>query len=210
MMRFVEGTSPLHRADARAKLCALAAFLATTVIFKTPPAALAATTASIAFLAVSGVPARRAWRDVRALAAVALIPLAVQAFAYPGATPYSLGPVRVTAEGIAFGALNAILLANALLAVSVLMYTTREPDLAGALRWFRLPRDVVASFALSLRFIPVIERELAAVRVAQAVRGERFSRPQAAFSLLVPVLHKLFRRARDVSIALEVRGFPPA
>jgi energy-coupling factor transport system permease protein len=64
---------------------------------------------------------------------------------------------------------------------------------------------------LGLRFFPVLEEELAAILQAQAARGLELGSTTRRVLRLVPILLpfclRSIRRAGDVALAMELRGF---
>lgn len=82
------------------------------------------------------------------------------------------------------------------------------------LRWLRLPVDDFALMTLiALRFIPTLFEEMEQLVKAQAARGASFSsgslrdRLQSVLALFVAFLRNTLRRAADLSIALDARGY---
>lgn len=82
------------------------------------------------------------------------------------------------------------------------------------LRWLRLPVDDFALMTLiALRFIPTLFEEFEQLLKAQAARGASFSRGSprdrvnSGLALLVAFLRNTLRRASDLSIALDARGY---
>lgn len=86
--------------------------------------------------------------------------------------------------------------------------------LLAPLRWLRLPVDDFALMTLlALRFLPTLVEEAAQLLKAQTARGASFSsgtpgaRVQSGLALLVPFLRSTLRRASELAIALEARGY---
>lgn len=82
------------------------------------------------------------------------------------------------------------------------------------LRWLHLPVDDFALMVLlALRFLPVLVEEIEQLIKAQAARGSSFSsgtlleRVQSGLALLLPFLRNTLRRASELSVALEARGY---
>ncbi|HEY7340044.1 MAG TPA: energy-coupling factor transporter transmembrane component T, partial [Ktedonobacterales bacterium] len=82
------------------------------------------------------------------------------------------------------------------------------------LRRFRVPADEFGLMTLvALRFIPVLVQETEQLIKAQVSRGANFTtgsvgaRIRGASSLLVPMLQGALRRAEDLSMAIEARGY---
>lgn len=82
------------------------------------------------------------------------------------------------------------------------------------LRWLRLPVDDFALMTLiALRFIPTLIEEAEQLIKAQRARGASFStgslrvRAQSMLALFVPFMRSTLRRASELSIALDARGY---
>ncbi len=207
-MTFCAGASPVHRCDARVKIALLLAF--SIGIFFVP------TWWGMAMCAIA----------VGALIAIARIPLA--------SVNRMLVPVYVMAafallfnvigspsvEGLVAGLMVAVRMVVLVAASFAVCLTTTPTELLAAFKWFigplrhlRVPVDDIAfTLALSLRFIPVIEREFATVRAAQKSRGAELSGSLpnklriwgAAFSA---VFVGLFRHADNLAVAMDSRCY---
>jgi energy-coupling factor transport system permease protein len=81
------------------------------------------------------------------------------------------------------------------------------------LRWLRLPiYDLGMILFIALRFIPVLANELDTIQKAQFIRGVDFTgsirtRIKRAAALVLPVFFSALRRADDLSVAIETRGY---
>lgn len=82
------------------------------------------------------------------------------------------------------------------------------------LRWLRLPVDDFALMTLiALRFIPTLIEEAEQLTKAQSARGASFStgslreRTQSMLALFVPFMRNTLRRASELAVALEARGY---
>lgn len=82
------------------------------------------------------------------------------------------------------------------------------------LRWLRLPVDDFALMTLiALRFIPTLFEEIEQLIKAQTARGASFSsgspgdRVRSVIALFVAFLRNTLRRASDLAIALDARGY---
>ncbi|MCK5127062.1 MAG: energy-coupling factor transporter transmembrane protein EcfT [candidate division Zixibacteria bacterium] len=81
------------------------------------------------------------------------------------------------------------------------------------LRLVKIPvYDLGMILFIALRFIPVLSSEMEMIRKAQYIRGVSFSgkwmeRVKNSVSLVVPVFFSALRRADDLSIAIETRGY---
>ncbi|MEX2375806.1 MAG: cobalt ECF transporter T component CbiQ [Dehalococcoidia bacterium] len=218
--RYEERDSLLHRADARAKL--LAAFLCIFVISATPEAAWAV----IALLALpvpvgAFVSRLGPWLVLRrtflALPFVlAAVPLA---FTRDGEIIATLPVLGWTASREGAEAVATILLRSWIsVGVAVLLVsTTSIVDLLRALRWFRVPRLLVATVFFAYRYVFVIGDE--AQRMLRARASRSASRPgyrpggtvrwraSVAGHMVGALFVRSLERSERVFAAMQSRGY---
>lgn len=207
-LTYLAGDTPLHRCDARAKVLALLAF--SIAVFLVPGwwgvAVLAVIV--VAAMASARIPAP----TMLGMLAPVLVLAAFTALFHVIANPHVEGLL----SGLFFGARMVVLVAGSF----VVCLVTSSRDLLQAFRWLisplrhvRVPVDDIAfTLALSLRFIPVIEREFETVRAAQKSRGAESSGSfahklriwGAAFSA---VFVGLFRHADALATAMDARCY---
>ncbi|HLX39190.1 MAG TPA: energy-coupling factor transporter transmembrane component T [Ktedonobacteraceae bacterium] len=138
----------------------------------------------------------------------------------PGTRTFPIGPLSITDTGVWL--LMSLSVFIALYAFSILLTMTTSPialiegltKLMLPLRWVRLPVDDFALMTLiSLRFIPTLFEEVDQLLKAQMSRGADYAngtireRIQSLLALFVPLIQGVLRRASDLSIALEARGY---
>ena len=127
----------------------------------------------------------------------------------------------ITDVGVRQGTLFAGRLLVVIGTSTLLLLTTTPTDLADGLerllrplaRW-RIPvSELSLMLTIALRFIPTIFEEAYRIQRAQVARGATlqqglFRRLHAVVSILIPVYVAVFRRATELGIALEARGYP--
>lgn len=138
----------------------------------------------------------------------------------PGAA-LPIGPIVITYDGI-WVEVTVFAVFLTLFACSLLLTMTTSPialiegltRLLTPLRWLRLPVDDFALMVLiALRFMPTLLEEVELLVKAQSARGADYThgsvreRLQSLIALFVPFIHSTLRRASDLSIALEARGY---
>jgi energy-coupling factor transport system permease protein len=88
-----------------------------------------------------------------------------------------------------------------------------EKLLAPLKRWNMPVHELALMMSISLRFIPTLMEETEKIIKAQAARGVDFSsgpfseRMKAMTSLLIPLFISAFKRAEELAVAMEVRGY---
>lgn len=108
-----------------------------------------------------------------------------------------------------------------ILITSLLTLSTMPTDINNALEWILAPLKLIkvpvgvfsTLISLTLRFIPTLMSESRKIMNAQASRGVDFASssifkkvPQIT-SLLIPMLVISFKRAEDLALAMEARGY---
>lgn len=129
--------------------------------------------------------------------------------------------ITITFEGFERGAFIAWQFAILLAGGAFLTMTTAPSRLVGGLEWFLRPLNIIGvrsheialMVSLALRFVPTLLEEMQRVKEAQIARGAVFGRGgpsrriRAVSSLAVPVLMGSLRRADDLAVAMEARGY---
>ncbi len=92
--------------------------------------------------------------------------------------------------------------------------TNAFENLLSPLRIFRIPtRQLSLILSVAIQFIPTLFEETDMIRKAQLSRGARFDsrrlldKARAVVPLVVPIFVAAFRRADELSLAMEARGY---
>lgn len=134
---------------------------------------------------------------------------------------FSFWIFSVSKNGIIQGlkiALNVVLI---LLWVNILLSTTTPLKLMNAIRfyltplkWLKIPiDDLTLIISVSIQFIPILFEEAQSIKKAQTARGAEleskniFKKAGAVVPLVVPIFVSAFKRADELSQALEARGY---
>ena len=150
-----------------------------------------------------------------------IVPLALYAyFSQPTQFPPRLA-YMITSDNVWYSFLFLTLFLT-LYSCSLLLTMTTSPMaliegltmLMTPLRWLRLPVDDFALMSLvALRFVPTLLEEIEQLVKAQAARGSSFSsgslgeRIRSVLALFTPFLRNTLRRASELAIALDARGY---
>jgi energy-coupling factor transport system permease protein len=145
----------------------------------------------------------------------------IHAFFTPGTEVWRWGFLKVTKEGLnqaIFTACRLILL----IAVSSLLTLTTTPisltdgmeSMLGPFKRIGLPaHELSMMMTIALRFIPTLLDETDKIMKAQISRGADFSsgnlikKSKALVPLLVPLFISAFKRAEELALAMEARGY---
>ncbi|WP_210471032.1 energy-coupling factor transporter transmembrane protein EcfT [Sporosarcina sp. 6E9] len=129
--------------------------------------------------------------------------------------------IKIYEEGLRQGIFISIRFLVLVLMTSILTLTTSPisitdgmEDLLNPFKRFKLPvHELALMMSISLRFIPTLMDETDKILKAQLARGSDIStgsikqRIRAVIPLLVPLFVSAFKRAEELAIAMEVRGY---
>lgn len=220
--RFIPGTSFIHRLDPRSKL--LFVFLFIIAVF------LANNTVTYAILLMftllviitSRIRLYFLLNGLKPILFLIVFTMLMHIiFTKEGDLLFQLGFFKIYEEGLRQGIYISIRFLVLVLITSILTLTTSPisitdgmEDLLGPFKRFKLPvHELALMMSISLRFIPTLMDETDKILKAQLARGSDIStgslkqRIRAVVPLLVPLFVSAFKRAEDLAIAMEVRGY---
>lgn len=213
--------SALHRLDPRAKLSLVLGFMIALFFIDQMAVMLGSAIIIPLLLVVSKLPPRWLARSLKPLIFILLFTFVIHLFLTPGPALFRLGPLTGTRTGLARGAFFGLRLILVIAVSSFVTLTTTPVRLTDAmesllkpLKRVRLPVHEFALMAtIALRFIPTLLAEAEGIIRAQKARGADFEsgniirRARSFVPILVPLFVGAFRRADDLAVAMEARGY---
>lgn len=219
---FIPGNSLIHRLDARIKLLSLIVLL--VAIAKTDSligyAIVITLTASV--ITLSGITVKTAVGSAyRMYLFFIFIFLMNACFFSMENTWFSFWIIHPSPDGAIQG-LNVVCRVFLVLVLSNVLTCTTSPmeitnsleSLFSPLRLVKIPTDQIAMIiSVAIQFIPVLFEEADMIRKAQTARGATFDSPKlrekaaAVMPLAIPIFIGAFRRADELSQAMEARGY---
>ncbi|NSL52560.1 energy-coupling factor transporter transmembrane component T family protein [Calidifontibacillus erzurumensis] len=220
--QYVPGDSFIYRMDPRAKI--LAIFLFVFIIFLANNIA----TYSILLLFTVGavlsskVPVRYVFNGLKPILWIVLFTLVLHLFmTKEGDIVVDFGWLTIYEEGIKQGVFISIRFVLLIVITSLLTLTTTPIEITDGMEALLSPfkkigvpaHEIALMMSISLRFIPTLMEETEKIMKAQSARGVDFSsgtlkeRFQAIIPLLVPLFISAFKRAEDLALAMEARGY---
>jgi energy-coupling factor transport system permease protein len=129
--------------------------------------------------------------------------------------------IKVYEEGLRQGIFISVRFLVLVFMTSILTLTTSPISITDGLeillnpfKRFKLPvHELALMMSISLRFIPTLMDETDKIMKAQMARGSDIStgsikeRVKAVVPLLIPLFVSAFKRAEDLAVAMEVRGY---
>lgn len=166
---------------------------------------------------------RRIFSGTGVLFLLILITALLLLFTVPGELLWKWGIFTISREGLSQAIIMAVKLVLLVVVMQMLVTGTSITGLLHGLEWFLSPLkrlrfpvgELVLIMTISLRFIPILNREMTEIRMAQRARGAVFNqgaltkRLNMQISLLVPLLANTMQRAEKLAQAMESRGYMP-
>ncbi len=219
--QYYPADSVLHRLDPRVKLVGTIVFIISLFAFGSVKSYILATAFLVLVIALSKVPFSFMTRGLKAIIMLMMITVLFNLFLTPGEPLVSFWKMTITKQGLKTGAYMAIRLIYLVLGSSVMTLTTTPNDLTdgmekglGFLKKVRVPvHEIAMMMSIALRFIPIIMEETDKIMKAQKARGADFEsgnileRAKSLIPILVPLFISAFRRANDLAMAMEARGY---
>ncbi len=208
---FSEGSSPIHRLDPRVKIIVFTIFsilCATSTGLKTPFLYLSYSICLILLARVKLRPflSRLFLANFFILFIWIFIPLF-----YSGNTHYSIGPLKISKEGVMY-ALSITLKCNGIIIATIaLLSTSTVFSLAHALSHLKVPIKLITIFFLFYRYITVIHLEYLKIKRAVLTRGfiarTNLHTYRTFAYIMAGLLIKSYERAEEIYRAMLCRGF---
>ncbi len=219
----IAADSPIHRLDPRLKM--VTATVIMVLPFIAPSVASQVVLASFVLTVglLSLVPRRPLLRTLQTVFWIGCFMFVYQAFTTPGEPVLHWGQVTVTWTGLASGASQIYRLCLLVITAALLTYTTSPSQLTHGLESLLSPlsrvglpvRELALVMTIALRFVPTMAQEIFKIQKAQRIRGidpagNPVKRIQSWVPMFVPIFVSAFRRADQLAVAMEARGFRSA
>jgi energy-coupling factor transport system permease protein len=220
--QYIEGNSLLHRLDARVKTVCVFILMATIIAASSLWGYVLMLVTIAVLILLSSLSIGCALASVRRVWGFLLVVFMLNALFSDGEGPLAAWWIfRLSSGGIKQGfavVINVVLilvLGNLLtLTTSPIQMTTALESLIKPLKLIGVPTEEVAMIiSVALQFIPTLMEEAESIKIAQLARGARFESkklPERAVSfipLVVPIFIAAVRRADELALAMEARGY---
>jgi energy-coupling factor transport system permease protein len=220
--QYYPGHSIIHKMDPRSKL--LSVFCFVLVIFLATNWVGYGLIAIFVILAMilSKIPIRFIYRGLKPVLLILLFTFILNVLTtHHGAVLIKWRGFELTAGGINHAIFISIRLLAIVIISTLLTLSTTPIEITDGLETLLSPfkkiKFPVHEFALmmsiSLRFIPTLLEETEKIMKAQSARGAEFTsgsfiqRIRAIIPLLIPLFISAFKRADDLAMAMEARGY---
>ncbi|MEG0895418.1 MAG: energy-coupling factor transporter transmembrane component T [Oscillospiraceae bacterium] len=224
--QFFPGNSVIHKLDPRIKILLTVAFIVLLFIIKSTDF-LHLICFGVVFLyliliiAVSKIPLKSILKGVKPIIPLIIFTSLLNMLFINGETIWSFWIISISTEGIRLAIIMSVRIICLIVGASMLTYTTSPIDLTDAierlfkpLKLIKFPvHEMAMMMTIALRFIPTLLEETDKIMSAQKARGADMEtgglvkRAKALIPILIPLFVSAFRRADDLSLAMECRCY---
>lgn len=220
--QYVPGDSFIHRLDPRTKITIIFFFVFIVFFANNVPSYSILVIFALTCMFTSQVPVRFIMKGLTPVWFLIIFTFILHLFVTKeGTVVFDWGIFTFYSGGIIQGFAISIRFFLLILVTSLLTLTTTPleitdgiEDMLHPLKRFKFPvHELALMMSISLRFIPTLMQETDKISKAQASRGVDFrtgpikDRIRAVVPLLVPLFISAFKRAEELAMAMEARGY---
>lgn len=220
--RYVPGNSIIYRLDARAKIAFVFAFVFLVFLANNTPTYIFLLVLSLAIVKMTAISFSYIRQGLQPLIWIMLFTFILHIFfTKQGTLIFDFWFLKIYSGGLIQGIYICIRFFVLLLITTLLTLTTTPIEITDGLESLLAPlkklkfpvHELALMISIALRFIPTLLQETSKIMKAQSARGAKFSlgsmkeRIQAIVALLVPLFINAFKRAEDLAVAMEARGY---
>ena len=220
--QYYPAESFVHKCDPRTKILFLIVYIAAIFTAKNFYGLAACAAVFVVVTACSRVPVKSVLRSVKAIIFLLLFTAVLNLFFYSGETVWvKWGFLKITKEGVFYTIFLSVRLFLLVMGSAILTLTTTPVSLTDGiesllypLKLIRFPvHELALIMSIALRFIPILTDETGRIMNAQKARGAQLDtgkmteRVKALVPVLIPLFISAFRRANDLAMAMEARGY---
>ncbi len=220
--RYVPTDSIIHRMDPRSKLLLIFFFVIIVFIANNLITYSILTLYTLIIVSFSKISFRFLYVGLKPVLWLILFTFLLHLFlTKDGRVLFELGWLKIYQGGLQQGLFISMRFFLLIMMTSLLTLTTSPiaitdglETLLNPLKKLKLPvHELALMMSISLRFIPTLMQETDKIMKAQIARGVEFTsgpikeRVRAIVPLLIPLFISSFKRAEDLAIAMEARGY---
>jgi energy-coupling factor transport system permease protein len=220
--RYVPADSTIHRMDPRSKLIIIFLFVCIIFLANNWLTYIIIGIYTFFMLGLSKIPFRFLYAGLKPVIWLVIFTLILQAlFTKEGSLLFEFGPLKIYEEGLKQGVFISVRFFLLIIMTSLLTLTTTPIEITDGIETLLHPlkkihfpvHEMALMMSIALRFIPTLMQETDKIMKAQMARGVEFSsgpikeRVKAVIPLLIPLFVSAFKRAEELAIAMEARGY---
>ncbi|NLJ73455.1 MAG: energy-coupling factor transporter transmembrane protein EcfT [Firmicutes bacterium] len=219
--QYIPGSSIIHRLDPRTKILSTMFLIISLFLVDSFWGYGLIGLGIILVIRASEIPWKFVLRGLKPLFVILLLTVSLHLFMTEGEPIFQIWFLKVTREGVIRGLMMGFRLILLVVGTSLLTLTTSPINLTDGIESLLKPgkkigipaHELAMMMTIALRFIPTLLEETEKIMKAQMARGADFQsggiiqRAKSLIPLLVPLFVNAFRRADDLAVAMEARGY---
>ncbi len=219
--QFFPGKSLIHRLDPRMKIILVVLYVVLLFVVNSAVGYAAMAIFTFAVIAITKIPVKLYFRGLKPLLFIVAFTALLNLFYSSGEPLIQFWIFKITLNGIKTAVFMVVRILLLVLGTSVLSYTTSPIVLTGGMERLLSPlakikipvQEFSMMMTIALRFIPTLLEETDKIMNAQKARGADFEsggivqRAKALTPILIPLFVSAFRRADELAVAMECRGY---
>lgn len=220
--RYVPADSLLHKMDSRSKLLTIFLFVCIVFIANNAVTYGILLLYTLTMVGLSKIPLRFILNGLIPVLWLVSFTLIIHLFfTKEGEIIFQWGWITIYEEGLRQGIFISLRFFLLILMTSLLTLTTTPIEITDGIEYLLAPlnkirfpvHELALMMSISLRFIPTLMQETDIIMKAQTARGVDFTggpikdRLKAIIPLLIPLFISAFKRAEELAVAMEARGY---
>lgn len=211
-LRYIDNGSIFTRIDALSKLLWVVLVILITFQLQTNVARGMMLAVLLLVLAVARIPLKSVWGALPVILIMGTLLFVVNLFTTPSTSFIKVGGIQLGEQGFERGLEFFLRITIMVLASFIFIWTTDIRDLMTGFVRIGMPYRFAFAIFLALRFLPIVQQEVEAVKAAHAIRGRALRSPiRHRFRLwqryMFTVIVNGLRKAENTALAIESRGF---
>ena len=219
--QYYPAQSPVHQLDPRTKIVAVMIYLVALFLARDYLAYGAISVISLGIILLSRIPLRTVAKGLKPIVIFIMITAVIHLFLTEGTVIWQWRFLKITRQGVDQSIFMTLRLILLIAISSLLTYTTTPIALTDGLERLLNPLRIIGvpahelamMMTIALRFVPTLLEETDKIMKAQQSRGANFRQGSLmkkipmVIALLVPLFLSAFRRAEELAMAMEARGY---
>lgn len=218
--QYIPGETFVHKLDPRTKIVLSILFIACLFIIDKFVGYSLITVFLLLTIYTSKIPPRYLYKGLKPVFFLIALTATLNIFMIKGGELlFSYGFINIYEEGVRIAVFMALRLIFLIMGTSVLTLTTSPIELTDGIEKLLKPigkelsHELAMMMTIALRFIPTLIDETDKIMMAQKARGADFEsggiikKAKSLIPLLVPLFISSFRRADELAMAMEARGY---
>jgi len=217
--QYIPGSSPVHKLDPRAKILMLIIYMIALFMCDSALGYIEITVFTLLIIFMSGIPIIILLKGLRPLWIILLITFSLHIFMTPGEILWQWKFLTITYQGLRQAIFMVLRLIYLVTITSLLTLTTTPIALTDGIErllkaaFVPVAHELAMMMTIALRFIPTLLNETDRIMKAQLARGAELDqggiikRLRAFIPVLVPLFVIVFKRADELAVAMEARGY---